>query len=89
MLDNAGVVSGAGDWRAEKGSGNYGSFEVVNHDDPRLAEIMGMTTRDEQKAAMLNPEFYDDETQDLFMWFLEESSRRGLKVTLPSSEDVA
>ena len=34
LLAAAGLQSGVGDWRQEKGSGSYGAFKLVNADDP-------------------------------------------------------
>ena len=80
LLAAAGITVGVGDYRAEKGAGNYGSFELVGMDDKRLVDIMTNGTRAAQVAAMADPEAYDEETEELLAWFNVEVRRRGFKV---------
>lgn len=80
LLAAAGITVGVGDFRPEKGAGNYGQFEVVGADDPRLIELMQTGGRAAQMAAMDNPEAYDDDTEELLSWFDVEVRRRGFKV---------
>lgn len=80
LLAAAGITVGVGDFRPEKGAGNYGQFEVVGADDPRLLEIMAAGGRDAQLEAMDNPEAYDEDTEELLSWFDVEVRRRGFKV---------
>lgn len=77
LLATAGFMRGIGDWRPEKGSGNYGTFEVVEPNDPRFLDIIKCGGRQAQKAALETPEFYDDETRELYQWFCTEKNRRG------------
>lgn len=87
LLSAAGLTAGVGDWRQEKGKGSYGSFTVVNDDDPELREIL-THGRAEQQAAMANPEPYDEETADMLSWWTGEVKRRGFG-TAPAAEAVA
>lgn len=80
LLAAAGITVGVGDFRPEKGAGNYGQFEVVGADDPRLIEIMQTGGRAAQIAAMDDPEAYDQETEELLGWFDAEVRRRGFKI---------
>lgn len=80
LLAAAGITVGVGDFRPEKGAGNYGQFEVVGADDPRLLEIMAAGGRAAQLEAMDNPEAYDEGTEELLSWFEVEVRRRGFKV---------
>lgn len=80
LLAAAGITVGVGDFRPEKGAGNYGQFEVVGADDPRLLEIMSAGGRAAQVEAMNNPEAYDEDTEELLSWFDVEVRRRGFKV---------
>lgn len=80
LLAAAGITVGVGDFRPEKGAGNYGQFEVVGADDPRLLEIMAVGGRVAQLEAMDNPEAYDEDTEELLSWFDVEVRRRGFKV---------
>lgn len=80
LLAAAGIQSGVGDWRQEKGSGSYGWFRLVGADDPEWKRIVTEGGRAAQIAAMENPEPYDDETAELLGWFDVEAKRRGFKV---------
>lgn len=77
LLSAAGLTNGMGDWRPEKGKGNYGQFEVVNADDPEYLAIVAEGGRAAQEAAMADPEPYDDESAELLGWFTSEVTRRG------------
>jgi len=77
FLQAAGFMRGIGDWRPEKGSGNYGTFEVVSPDDERFISIVENGGREAQLAAIETPDFYDDETCELYRWWHEEYDRRG------------
>lgn len=77
LLASAGVLVGIGDWRQEKGSNNFGQFEVVGTDDLRLRRIIKAGTRVAQDRALANPAFYDLESQRLFEWFNKEVTKRG------------
>lgn len=80
LLSTAGFQCGVGDWRQEKGSGNYGSFRLVAKDDPDFVRITGKQGRAAQIAARDKAEPYDLETEELLSWFRVESNRRGMKV---------
>lgn len=82
LLAAGGLFAGVGDWRTEKGSGNYGSFRIAEHDDPELLEIVEQGGRDAQIEAMNSPTFYDDETDSLFAWWTQYASDRGFKVAI-------
>jgi len=80
LLAAAGIVSGVGDWRQEKGSGNFGCYKLTTADDPEFLEVISTGGRQAQKDAFENPKFYDQETEDLYHWFETETKRRGMKV---------
>jgi hypothetical protein len=80
LLSTAGVLSGIGDWRQEKGSGSFGSFKLVERDDPDYLRIVKTQGRKAQQAAMDAPEAYNDETSEMLAWFDVEIKRRGFKV---------
>jgi len=73
----AGVIRGVGDFRQEKGAGNYGQFQLVGADDETWQRIVREQGRKAQQAALAEPAFYDDETRSLLEWFVEEKKRRG------------
>jgi hypothetical protein len=75
----AGVLSGVGDWRNEKGSGTFGQFMLVDPDNELFRRIVETGGRDVQIAAMANPTAYDRETEELLAWFEVEVVARGKK----------
>jgi hypothetical protein len=79
LLAAAGLTIGVGDWRPEKGSGNYGQFEIVSKDDPRYARIVKTGGRQAQIDGFENPDGYDEETAELLSWFDDERAKRQLK----------
>ncbi len=79
LLAAAGMSVGVGDWRPEKGKGNYGQFEIVSMDDDRFKAIIASGGREAQIAALDNPTCYDDETTELLTWFDEELGRRSIR----------
>lgn len=87
LLGNAGTMRGVGDWRAEKGKGNYGQFDLVNEGDERWQAIIAHGGREAQVAALEKPVCYDLETEDLFTWFEEELDRRD-KRALANAHEV-
>ena len=79
LLSNAGVLVGIGDFRQEKGAGNFGSFVVAGDDLGEWSEVWDDVTkegRDVQQAAMDEPEFADDETVELMELLQEERAKR-------------
>ncbi len=80
LLAAAGLQSGVGDWRQEKGSGSYGAFKIVSPDDADFKRIVKTQARAAQEEAMANPEPYDAETGEMLAWFDVELKRRGFKV---------
>lgn len=81
LLAAAGMSSGVGDWRQEKGSGSYGSFKIVAEDDPDFKRIVKTQGRVAQKEALEFPEAYNEETAQMLSWFQAEMKHRGQKVT--------
>jgi len=79
LLAAAGLIRGVGDFRPEKGAGNFGQFELVDAGDKRLKQIMASGGRAAQTAAMETPAHYDQETADLFSYWSAEATRRGLR----------
>ena len=80
LLAAAGLFAGVGDWRTEKGAGNYGSFRLAGSDDAELKQIMATGGRNAQIAAINTPACYDDETEALLEWYRSVTAERGLKV---------
>ena len=80
LLATAGQLSGVGDWRQEKGSGEYGCFKLVSADDPDFKRIVATCGRKAQQDALDNPVAHNDETSEMLAWFGVELKRRGFKV---------
>lgn len=78
LLAAAGITMGVGDFRPEKGKGNYGQFDLVSEDSAEFQRVMKLG-RKEQEAAMETPEPHDTETEELLSWFDVELKRRGFK----------
>lgn len=77
LINNAGLVSGLGDFRQEKGKGSYGTFRLVSTDeDEALWEELQSEGRDVQQAALDEPEAYDEETRELWAMLRQERMRR-------------
>ncbi len=78
LMAHAGWLQGAGDFRPEKGAGNFGTWEISDLKDAEVKRVMKVGRKD-QLAAMHNPRLYDAETVELLGWFDKEVERRGLR----------
>ena len=76
LLDGAGMIIGIGDGRTEKGTFNYGGWQIVAKDDKRWHDIVRTGGRVVQEAAMRNPECFDEDTEELYSWYHAEVIRR-------------
>ena len=79
LLGAAGVIIGVGDGRPQKGTFSFGQFELVSADNPDWNRIVREQGRSVQDAALEAPGFYDQETEDLYNWFVEECKTRKAK----------
>lgn len=86
LLQAAGMLIGFGDWRQQKG-GNLGLFKVVGPDDANLQRIMASQGRAAQLVAYENPAMADDETAELYQWFVEQIAIREQTVAPYVDED--
>jgi hypothetical protein len=81
LVAAAGLIIGLGDWRPEKGKGNFGQFKIVEKTDEeafgRIVKAGGMAAQD---AALEDPTAYDVETETLWEWFRAECERREFKI---------
>ncbi len=75
LLDAAGLVIGVGDFRQEKGKGNYGQFQIADKAD--CAGIIKAGGIKSQDAALESPDCYDRETAELLAAYTAERKRRG------------
>jgi len=75
VIEAGGILNGVGDFRQEKGKGNYGQFCLCDEADVKdLVKSGGIAAQDK---ALKSPEYYDTETETLYNWFLEERKKRG------------
>jgi hypothetical protein len=79
LMAAAGLMNGMGDWRTQKGNGDYGQFEIVEPDNPEFLRLTDTCGRDAQIAAIKNPECFDSETETLLSWHKAEVKRRGFR----------
>lgn len=77
LVTAAGLISGVGDNRQEKGKNNFGQFEFRGADDKEFNEIRQSGGLDAQDRALENYECYDEETIELLDFFNAEVLRRG------------
>jgi hypothetical protein len=79
LLSAAGIITGIGDGRTEKGTFDFGQFVVVEPDSPELAEwqtIVAKQGRAAQEAALQSPQAYDEDTEEMLAYFQAEMVRR-------------
>lgn len=76
LLAFGGIAQGIGDYRTEKGAGTYGSFELVGEDDIRYLSVLRDGGHDAQEAALEAPEYYDQDTEELYTWFVAEMEKK-------------
>ncbi len=77
LLSNGGIIVGIGDFRQEKGKGNYGQFQVATKADCKAIIASGGLKA--QDAAIKKPTCYDADTQELLAWFTATVDQRGKK----------
>jgi len=77
LLSNGGIIVGIGDFRQEKGKGNFGQFDVVTEAECKAIIKNGGLAQ--QDAAIKNPVTFDAESAELLAWFETEVDRRGKK----------
>jgi hypothetical protein len=87
-LQAAGLITAVGDSRPQKGHGTFGQFRLAAEEDAALIEhIKTNGARAAQEEALTNPEFYDENTEELYSWFVEELERRGNTDMLAGADD--
>jgi len=75
LLSNAGIIIGIGDFRQEKGKGNYGQFSVVS--EAECKDIVKTGGMKHQDAALKNITCFDDESAELLAWWTAEVKKSG------------
>lgn len=79
LFQFSGLICGIGDFRQEKGSGNFGQFYATTPDDPEYMDIIANGGVAAQDAALNtdNPPCFDSETENLLAWWKEQRETRG------------
>lgn len=80
LLNAAGILNGVGDYRQQKGAGNYGQFELTRSDDPRYVKIREQGGMVAQDYALNNPDPYDQETTAMLEHFDRFVEKRELRL---------
>lgn len=75
LLSNGGIIVGIGDFRQEKGKGNFGQFSIVTEADCK--DIIRGGSLKQQDEAIKKPVCFDSDTEELLGWFKEEVKVRG------------
>jgi len=88
LLAAAGILVGIGDNRPQKGGSN-GKFKVVSADDLDFRRIVKNGSRKNQIDAINDPQYSDDETEYLMLWFQKETKRREKVVPSTLAKKVA
>jgi len=81
LVAAAGLISGIGDWRPQKGKGTYGQYQIVGPKDRTHARLVKNYGREGQEPFLFNPACYDDETEKLWQWFQDEAKIREVDIS--------
>lgn len=76
LFGAAGLITGIGDGRTEKGSRDNGQWDLVSENDKRWKKIVAEQTRAVQEKAMRVGEAVDLDSEELLAWFKTEIVRR-------------
>jgi hypothetical protein len=76
LLAYGGITAGVGDFRQEKGKGNYGQFSFVDKDDKKFLRIVAGGGTEVQDAALADPECHDPDSEELLAWYTVEVAKR-------------
>lgn len=90
LIGLAGITNGIGDFRQQKGKGSFGCWTLTGPNDTDKArwetwQALTQITHEDQAAAIESPEFYDEQTAELFDWFVEETANRAAAVELAAT----
>ena len=77
LMAAAGITAGVGDFRQEKGKGNYGQFRLVSPDDADFVRIVETGGRQAQEEALEKCETHDAESAEMLEWYSAEIIRLG------------
>ena len=91
LLCNGGVLVGLGDFRQEKGKGNFGCFRVIGPGevDAEWDDLVKNHGREAQAEALENPQPANDETRELLEFYQGEVKRRASTTTTTKTKGDA
>lgn len=89
LFMRAGVTSGVGDGRPEKGKLDFGQWRVVSENDPDFRRIVRTGGRVAQERALADPQPYNEQSEELWTWFQEERKRREDEPKQPRGKKAA
>lgn len=89
LMAAAGIIAGVGDFRQEKGKGNYGQFRLADLDDAEFQEIVANGGREAQDNALEHIACYDGESAELLEWYEQEIVRRGRSGDAPAAKKLS
>lgn len=87
LIANGGITRGVGDGRTEKGALDFGQYTVVGLTDPTIKMIMAAGSRKAQLAALEKPQCYDQNSEDLLLWFEQEVQERKASGKIKADEE--
>lgn len=89
LLAAAGLITGVGDGRQEKGSSSYGCWEIVEPSNAEYRQIIKEGGRKAQVAALANPEAADLDTEELLSWYETEIVKRSEQPERRKDKEIA
>lgn len=75
LLAGAGELIGIGDFRQQKGAGDFGLFRVTTSEDKDYLRIVKQG-REAQTLGLKDPQMFDHETEELLAWYDETIANR-------------
>lgn len=76
LIAAAGIITGIGDGRTEKGTFDFGRWDIVSKDDKRWHDVVSKQGRKPQEAALAKPIAFDADSEELLAWYDAEVIRR-------------
>jgi len=74
LLSNGGIIMGIGDFRQEKGKGNYGQYQLATEADCKA--IIAAGGQKQQDEALRDITCFDEDSAELLRWHSEEMRKR-------------
>lgn len=85
----AGIITGIGDGRTERGSRDNGQWELVGKDNPEWKAIVSQQARKAQEQAMAKAMPWDADSEELLSWYRAEIIRREQQPETEFEKEIA